>query len=239
MKILIVDDEKIVRRGIISLLRQSVPDVQVAEASNGEAAIEIVKVFFPSVVITDVKMPIVDGIELTKMVHAFDSNIKIIVLSSYDDYTYVRQCMKYGAVDYLLKPLDMHELLSILNLLNIPEDVTADASYVESNEWIDDAKNYIRRHYSDNISSSMVAAYVHLNPSYFSSLFNQKIGKSFSDFLNEIRMQHAKQLLLNPNIKIYEVGEKVGFSDSSSFNRAFKRAEGVSPSKFREQFSIL
>lgn len=65
-----------------------------------------VKTLLPDIVITDVKMPVIDGMELTKMIHTFDAEIKVIVLSSYDDYTYVRQCMKHGAIDYLLKPIN-------------------------------------------------------------------------------------------------------------------------------------
>lgn len=100
MKVLIVDDEKIVRKGIVSILQQAFPDMQtIAEASNGEEAMKTVKTLLPDIVITDVKMPVIDGMELTKMIHTFDAEIKVIVLSSYDDYTYVRQCMKHGAID--------------------------------------------------------------------------------------------------------------------------------------------
>ena len=160
------------------------------------------------------------------------------VLSSYDDYTYVRQCMKHGAIDYLLKPIDKHEFLSLINLLRVNENASMCIAATDPNELINDAKNYIRKHYSDDISLTKVAEYVHLNPSYFSNLFSQKTGENFSAYLNNVRILHAKQLLLNPNIKIYEVGEKVGFSDPASFNRSFKRTEGISPSKFREQFCL-
>ena len=217
MKVLIVDDEKIVRKGIVSILQQAFPDMQtIAEASNGEEAMKTVKTLLPDIVITDVKMPVIDGMELTKMIHTFDAEIKVIVLSSYDDYTYVRQCMKHGAIDYLLKPIDKHEFLSLINLLRVNENASMCIAATDPNELINDAKNYIRKHYSDDISLTKVAEYVHLNPSYFSNLFSQKTGENFSAYLNNVRILHAKQLLLNPNIKIYEVGEKVGFSDPPS-----------------------
>ena len=239
MKVLIVDDEKIVRKGIVSILQQAFPDMQtIAEASNGEEAMKTVKTLLPDIVITDVKMPVIDGMELTKMIHTFDAEIKVIVLSSYDDYTYVRQCMKHGAIDYQLKPIDKHEFLSLINLLRVNENASMCIAATDPNELINDAKNYIRKHYSDDISLTKVAEYVHLNPSYFSNLFSQKTGENFSAYLNNVRILHAKQLLLNPNIKIYEVGEKVGFSDPASFNRSFKRTEGISPSEFREQFCL-
>ena len=178
MKVLIVDDEKIVRKGIVSILQQAFPDMQtIAEASNGEEAMKTVKTLLPDIVITDVKMPVIDGMELTKMIHTFDAEIKVIVLSSYDDYTYVRQCMKHGAIDYLLKPIDKHEFLSLINLLRVNENASMCIAATDPNELINDAKNYIRKHYSDDISLTKVAEYVHLNPSYFSNLFSQKTGE--------------------------------------------------------------
>lgn len=137
MKVLIVDDEKIVRKGIVSILQQAFPDMQtIAEASNGEEAMKTVKTLLPDIVITDVKMPVIDGMELTKMIHTFDAEIKVIVLSSYDDYTYVRQCMKHGAIDYLLKPIDKHEFLSLINLLRVNENASMCIAATDPNELI-------------------------------------------------------------------------------------------------------
>lgn len=239
MRILIVDDEKIVRKGIVTILKKGISEAEiVGEASDGSDALNKTKQLSPSVVITDVKMPIIDGVELTRLIHDFDPTIKIIVLSGYDDYTYVRQCMKNGALDYLLKPIDKHEFLSLINLLSLDKAEKSSAICTNPNEIIDNAKNYIRKHYCDDISLTSVAKYVHLNPSYFSNLFRVKTGTNFSSYLNNVRISRAKQLLLNPNIKIYEICEEVGFSDSASFNRSFKRAEGISPSKFREQYHL-
>ena len=239
MRILVVDDEKIVRKGIITILKKGIPEAEiVGEASDGSDAFSIVRQYHPDIVITDVKMPTIDGMELIRLIHEYDTTIKIIVLSGYDDYTYVRQCMKNGALDYLLKPVDKHELLSLLNLLSLDNADESAAMNANPNEIIDNAKNYIRKHYCDDISLTSVANYVHLNPSYFSNLFRVKTGTNFSSYLNNVRIARAKQLLLNPNIKMYEICEAVGFSDSASFNRSFKRAEGISPSKFREQFHL-
>lgn len=239
MKVFIVDDEKIIRKGISSILHQHLPSVKIiGEASDGVEALEKISQLLPDVVITDIKMPSMDGVELTKQIHALFPDIKIIVLSCYDDYNYVRQSMKNGALDYLLKPIDKHEFLALINLLNLNESELPGQTKVDSNELISNAKNYIRKHYSGDITLTQVAEYVHLNPSYFSKLFRTKTGLTFSAFLTDVRIGQAKQLLLNPNIKIYEVCEKVGFSDSVTFNRSFKRVVGVSPSEFRNQFNL-
>lgn len=239
MKVFIVDDEKIIRKGISSILQQHIPSLEIiGEAADGAEALEKISANVPDIVITDVKMPTMDGVELTKELHRQHPNIKIIVLSGYDDYNYVRQSMKNGALDYLLKPIDKHEFLSLINLLVRNESESKEQPKIDSNELISNAKNYIRKHYSDDITMTQVADYVHLNPSYFSKLFRTKTGLTFSVYLTDVRISQAKQLLLNPNIKIYEVCEKVGFSDSVTFNRSFKRVVGVSPSEFRNQFNL-
>ena len=239
MKVFIVDDEKIIRKGISSILQQHIPSLEIiGEAADGAEALEKISANTPDIVITDVKMPTMDGVELTKELHRQHPSIKIIVLSGYDDYNYVRQSMKNGALDYLLKPIDKHEFLSLINLLVRNESEPKEQPKIDSNELISNAKNYIRKHYSDDITMTQVADYVHLNPSYFSKLFRTKTGLTFSVYLTDVRISQAKQLLLNPNIKIYEVCEKVGFSDSVTFNRSFKRVVGVSPSEFRNQFNL-
>lgn len=239
MKVFIVDDEKIIRKGISSILQQHIPSLEIiGEAADGAEALEKISANVPDIVITDVKMPNMDGVELTKELHRQHPSTKIIVLSGYDDYNYVRQSMKNGALDYLLKPIDKHEFLSLINLLVRNESESKEQPKTDSNELISNAKNYIRKHYSDDITMTQVADYVHLNPSYFSKLFRTKTGLTFSVYLTDVRISQAKQLLLNPNIKIYEVCEKVGFSDSVTFNRSFKRVVGVSPSEFRNQFNL-
>ena len=239
MKVFIVDDENIIRKGISSILQQHIPSLEIiGEAADGAEALEKISANVPDIVITDVKMPNMDGVELTKELHRQHPSTKIIVLSGYDDYNYVRQSMKNGALDYLLKPIDKHEFLSLINLLVRNESESKEQPKTDSNELISNAKNYIRKHYSDDITMTQVADYVHLNPSYFSKLFRTKTGLTFSVYLTDVRISQAKQLLLNPNIKIYEVCEKVGFSDSVTFNRSFKRVVGVSPSEFRNQFNL-
>ena len=239
MKVFIVDDEKIIRKGISSILQQHIPSLEIiGEAADGAEALEKISANVPDIVITDVKMPNMDGVELTKELHRQHPSTKIIVLSGYDDYNYVRQSMKNGALDYLLKPIDKHEFLSLINLLVRNESESKEQPKIDANELISNAKNYIRKHYSDDITMTQVADYVHLNPSYFSKLFRTKTGLTFSVYLTDVRIRQAKQLLLNPNIKIYEVCEEVGFSDSVTFNRSFKRVVGVSPSEFRNQFNL-
>src|SRR5690242_20336929 len=110
-KILIVDDEKGIREGMRYLLNWEDYGVEiVGEASNGLEALSLISVHKPHIIITDIKMPIINGIELIKEIQVRQIETRIIILSGYDDFSYVREAMKYGAENYLLKPIDQEEL---------------------------------------------------------------------------------------------------------------------------------
>ncbi|WP_026507667.1 response regulator [Butyrivibrio sp. MC2013] len=98
---------------------------------------------------------------------------------------------------------------------------------------IEMAKEYIDAHYSEVLTLNDMADRAELNPSYFSNLFKQETGINFSEYLLNVRMEKAKDLLKDPTIKIYEVGSMVGYEDAVSFGRAFKKRWGISPKEFR------
>lgn len=116
MKIMIVDDEKLLRNGFKNMTNWASKGIDIiGEAMNGEDALGKLKIISPDVVITDIKMPIMDGVTLTKKIKELYPHILVLVLSSYDDYDYVRDSMKNGASDYLLKAsIDIDELCDTL-----------------------------------------------------------------------------------------------------------------------------
>lgn len=118
-KILIVDDEYLLRQGLRYLCNWEKEGFTiVGEASSGEEAIKLTKCLNPNIIITDIVMPEIDGIELTKLIKLYNPKIEIIVLSSYSDFDYVKKSFKYGVRDYILKPkLQPDELLPILKNL--------------------------------------------------------------------------------------------------------------------------
>lgn len=95
------------------------------------------------------------------------------------------------------------------------------------------AKKFIAENYKKNITLNDLAEYVELNASYLSNLFKTEVGTNFSDYLLEVRMQAARNLLRDPTIKVYEIGCMVGYEDAVSFGRAFKKKVGMSPKEFR------
>ena len=116
-KIVIVDDEVLVRAGFkTSVDWQKHGYKIVGEASNGVEALEKIKALEPHIVITDIKMPVMDGIELIKNIRKYNSKIIVIVLSNYNDFELVREALTSGANDYFLKvTIDIDRLLELLN----------------------------------------------------------------------------------------------------------------------------
>ena len=124
-KLLIVDDEKQAREGIKRLLSwEDYGIIICGEATNGQEALKIMEEQNPDILLLDIQMPVMSGLELAKRIHDSNLDCKFIVLSGYDDFELVRKAMKYGAVDYLLKPSGKEEIIrTIEELIDSLEDV--------------------------------------------------------------------------------------------------------------------
>lgn len=103
-----------------------------------------------------------------------------------------------------------------------------------SNYTIKRAINYIREHYQEGITLEEVSGNLGITPEYLSTLFNREMGENFSTFLKKFRLSHAKRLLKGTDMKIYEVAEAIGYTDSKYFARVFKDEFGISPADYRQ-----
>lgn len=116
MKILLVDDEKTEREGIAFLIKKFNLPLTVAEAVNGKAALEYIqKNNDVDILLTDVKMPFMDGLELAKRVNEFNPGIVIIIFSAYGEFDYAKKACEANAVNYLLKPIEIEEFSQVMN----------------------------------------------------------------------------------------------------------------------------
>lgn len=411
MRIIVVDDDKIIRMGLVKILNKLFENHEIiGDFQNGLLAFEYLKENDGQVdlVITDIKMPIMTGIEFVEKANKELKHPPIfIVLSGYDEFTYVRDTMKYGAFNYLLKPIKKDELKKVvdeveikikelkkkdkimtksievikkdffkhllfsnsdiniktdkslleniqlnedyyyqmivlpinkeekefnnkvlnryfkevtsnnkieyiyflyndnvyiifyfnLNEISNISDVTnqidersnmfiengmnvfilectnkvweireqsklarkvkekmlynknAKKYYIddlnELSDILEDDKNlysvtsiklaiqFITKNFDKNITLKDVADEVFLSQNYLSELFKKETGEGFYEFLSNYRIKRAKELLVTTNLKIYEVAENVGYNDSITFGRAFKKITGVTPNSFR------
>ncbi|MBE7010005.1 MAG: AraC family transcriptional regulator [Ruminococcaceae bacterium] len=101
------------------------------------------------------------------------------------------------------------------------------------------ASEYMNLHYAEHITQNHVASHVYLSPSYFSKVFKETLGISFNEYLNKVRIEKSKKLLLNPEINIEKVSSMVGYENRSYFGKIFKEYTGVTPKKYRESNKTL
>lgn len=153
--------------------------------------------------------------------------IPVISTEKFTDY----DIFEHIAVDESLSALQKSTYFSINHMIESILLSTKDKDdYV-----IQKAKEYIHNNFADNISLNDVAAHVFLNGNYFSTLFKQKTGTTFRDYLRNYRIERAKDLLRSTHLKIYEVGLQTGYNEQPHFVRAFKSVTGLTPGEFRER----
>lgn len=385
MDILIVDDETVIREGIQRTLLNRFPEHQVHLAANAEQAIALLRSHRIQIVLTDILMPGMTGLELMNMSRSRHPHVKWVVISAYSEFSYAQEAVRLGAKDYLLKPIgkevlsdmirklgeeiahetelneesellkanrkylqeavfqrfaqgldtgriDMkpfmeqhpyfhlimvkmesdkavflenfiienvlqelierygkgfvtvHDSKSLLGIVTLPEAALLSALVDElrshlvkylkvpfqimsseqinrfeavpaevqrmrqasttqvyehhasgSDRSVDVALQYIRTHYHDDLSLEKVAAIVYLNPVYFSQLFKQKIGQGFKEYVTHLRLEQAKQLLMNPKLKLADVADRIGYQDMRHFSQVFRKKYGVTPSEYRNE----
>ncbi|WP_135557028.1 response regulator transcription factor [Paenibacillus cymbidii] len=264
-RVLIVDDEKKIRERVASKMPwQEFGFEVIGSAENGEKAWRMIRQLQPQVVLTDIRMPGMSGLQLVERIHREYPHIRTAIMSAYDDFAYAQEAMRFDARGYMLKPLIRREFRQLFGKIarelgtsplktagNEPaggppasggdsaisgtgETATGARTQLERNLYIAEAKRYIDHFYEDKIRLEDVAGHLHLNPNYFSSLFNRETGYSFVDYLNELRIARATELLLRTDGKISDISVSVGFASFSYFNKVFKKITGVTPREYQE-----
>jgi DNA-binding NarL/FixJ family response regulator len=118
IKVLLVDDQSLIRQGLKVLLELE-PDLEiVGEAENGETALHLIEQLFPDVILMDVRMPVMDGVAATREIHKRFPSIRVLVLTTFDDDEYVKSALQNGAMGYLLKDTPSEELAVAIRAVN-------------------------------------------------------------------------------------------------------------------------
>jgi two-component system response regulator YesN len=358
-KVVIIDDEPWTREVIKTLADWDALGLVVAgEASDGEYGLELIRLTAPDIILTDVKMPHLNGIELITTLRKENNDTPVIFISGYDDYSFIRSALKLDAVDYLLKPIKQEELnyqlsncvklladrldykgdnkslelgfidavwankfyvlrdnlesslnspdiniikhkcneiyqliqknmdeklskgnlvciyYTLMNTLEnfilsrdfVPKEIlkkndtsfvfSRDSSPMEMMDFIQNLyciaseqmqeynrnrnrldigkiKKYLEEHYTEGITLEFTAAAYYVSKEYLSKAFKAATGKGFLEYLTELRMERAKELILDYKIPLKEVGEMVGYLDQAHFYKTFKRYFGKTPGEVR------
>lgn len=246
LNIIIVDDEERIRKGLEKIIQRSPVEVNIAGSySNGLEAYEQFVHIEPAtldILITDVRMPLMDGLKLLERLRdTLSPHTSVIILSGYDDFDYARQALKLGVVDYLLKPVDKQELYRLLDRIHAHKSNSGKSkiNVAEQSGFkreIDEVIKLLQTKFNRSIELNELAEQVSLSPSYLSKLFKQETGKTITEYLIEVRIAKAKQFLEDHmELKMYEVGNLVGYPDQGYFNKLFKKTVGMTPKEYKEQ----
>lgn len=239
IRVLLVDDEIVIREGFKKLFDWEAHDCKVVgEAADGMEALTQIDTLIPDVVIMDINIPIMNGLKVIQMSRIKHPDMAFVVVSGYDDFSYCREALRLQITDYILKPVNYEEFGSCIDNLKISmfESRKTEITDKEGEHTIIGIVRYMQEHLSEEISLNVLAEEFHLSAQYISQLFKNEIGVNFLAYLTNIRMEHAKKLLVSKNYAIAEVAEKSGYGDYRVFTKVFKKAEGVTPSQYRRNF---
>lgn len=262
LRVLIVEDEEIIRKGFVHTINWLEMGCQVVgEACNGEEGLGKIREYKPDLVITDIIMPKMDGIEMLVQAQAIH-DFKSIILTSYSEFGYAKKAIELQVFDYILKPVDEEKLMEIIE--RVKKEVEEKHTYNEILEksknkksielidmdiYITPSKNYsyyiaesvkaIKENYHTKISIELLAEHFNVSISYLSRKFKEETNQTFLEVLHKYRIQKSMELLREGSYRIGEVASRVGFNEYKSFCHVFKKYMGIAPTEFMKGRSVI
>lgn len=239
LRVLLVDDEIMIREGFKKLFDWEAHEcVVVGEAADGMEAITKIDEEQPDIVIMDINIPIINGLKVIQLSRVKYPSMAFVIVSGYDDFSYCREALRLQITDYILKPVNYKEFGSCIDRLKISlyNNEVKEKPVVKKERVITGITKYMQEHLSEDVSLHILSEEFHLNSQYISQLFKNEIGVNLLTYLTNIRMEHAKKLLLSTSLSIAEVSEQSGYGDYRVFTKVFKKSEGITPSQYRRDF---
>ncbi len=240
-KVVLVDDETLIVEGLRQVVDWTAHGCQVvATAGDAVSGAKTIREHRPDILFTDIKMPGEDGLTMLAGLKAEFPRMQIAVLTGYRDFEYAQRAIRLGVARFLLKPSKMEELEEALSYMTAVLDRLPPGEEEEgvredgANSFIvRQAQTYIARHCAEKLSLQEVAERCFVSQWHLSKLLNKHLGQAFYELLNSERVRRAKELLEDPALRISEIAELVGYTDTAHFSRVFKKLEGVSAGEWR------
>ncbi len=263
-KVLLADDEQIERMALAKRLHKHFGDSLVIwQAADGNEAVRLCFKERCQIVIMDISMPELNGVEAAEQIRRLDEDCEIIFLTAYDEFSYAKRAIAIHALDYLLKPCEEEELTAVMEEAvgriqkreqfeklhmeqEMPEETGAEMPEPDLEEEPDEPdrlgqaaekiRRYIRKNYMKDISMQDAARMMNYSDAYFCKLFKQCFDQNFTAYLTRFRINEARRLLQDKNASVREVSMLVGYYDANYFAKVFKRIAGMNPSEYRDSF---
>ena len=247
--VIVAEDEELLLNNLVQKIRKADPDFQVVgTAQTGDQAFALAEKLSPDLVITDIRMPVMDGITLLTKIREQFPFTRFIITSGFSDFEYTRKAITLKVSDYLLKPVDPDELRDVL--LKIKQEFqiarndyekifNAGTSSMTPGQIASLLKDFMVNNYGEDINLNLIADNMNYSPSYLTKIFCQVYGCTPTKYLINLRMNKAQWFLIHePSCSVRQIGEICGYHDQGYFSRIFKKYIGKSPLEFREENNI-
>lgn len=239
-KVVLIDDEYIIVEGLRRVVRWS--DYSCTIVGTGEDAVsgaEIIRREKPDILFTDICMPGQDGLTMLAGLRSEFPDMQVTVLTGFPEFSYAQKALHLGVTRYLLKPSKMNEINEALEAMTakLAKQIPVEEE-LESNVnsfVVRRAMDFMKEHFAEKLTLQDVADHCYVSTWHLSKLLNRYSDKSFYDILNSLRIEKAKQMLQDPQCRIGDISEAVGYVDTAHFSRVFKRQEGISANEYRNK----
>ncbi len=242
--VVVAEDEELLLNNLVQKIKKIDSDFEViGTAQTGKQAYGLIEELSPDVIITDIKMPVMDGLELLTKVREHFPLTKFIITSGFSDFEYAKNAISLKVTDYLLKPVDTEELTSALLRIkkefqitksNYEEVFNPGTTKMTSSQIAELLKDFLVENYTQDINLNLIANNLNYSSSYLTKIFCQVYDCTPSKYITNLRIAHAQRMLLhNPELSIRQIGEMVGYHDQGYFSRIFKKQTGISPFEYR------
>jgi len=256
-RLLIVDDEQIIRQGL-SLLPWEENEIEVvAILKNGIEAEEWINSNEIDILLTDIRMPGISGIDLARIAFQTYPNAQVVLLTGYGEFEYAKEAITLGVFDYILKPSTPAEIIACIKracqrfqeekntkvklkkmeseLQDYSMLIKPSESLTESQEdRIDKIIRFIYANYDKELTLSVLAAEFHFTTVYLSHYIKKATGYTFLEILTSVRMYYAARYLKETSMKNGEICHKVGVPDERYFGQLFKKSYEMTPYEYRK-----
>ncbi|MDO4293183.1 MAG: response regulator [Eubacteriales bacterium] len=218
------------------------------EAEDGRQAMERIERMKPDLILSDIRMPGMDGLTLLERLREKGIKSQVLLVSGYTDFEYARRALQLGCAGYLVKPVEEKDLIEALERVRARLDEASgqetdpgmdqgmdQEGYVSEKQQVQQMVQYIQEHYAEGLTLQVLAERFGKCETYISSQIKKRTGKGFTEHLTEVRIQKAQELLQSTNDSIESVAARVGYPDYYYFTKVYKKTTGISPAAYRKQ----
>lgn len=241
MRIMIIDDEPKIRNGLFKIIHKNYDDfVDIVSFSNAILALEYLESKPVDLIICDIKMPRMNGLEMIEKLRKENISAEIIILSGYSSFEYAQKAIELKVRKYMTKPTDIKILFKEIDDIIVELELEIDdeenvANKLSSNLIVSKCIEFIENNYSEKLTLKFISEELYVSPNYLCRLFKKEMNINLFDYIHKFRMEKAKVLLDDLSYKIFEIATIVGYSDTKYFSSLFKKMYNCTPIEYRNR----